>query len=275
MISRWTVLASYSGLCALFALAVWHYWRRALDPRAAAIEAVQLDTHELAMLAGGPQLAITSAAVTVRSKLVAQPGRGPRTFLASGDLGADAAELERELFDAVRRARGISAQELLRELPDCEPMRRLTARLTQAGLLQDGRVVSRLRRWRLPGAALVMVGLAVVVIVGRDGEPDAVALAAAMTAAVASLTVSLARARPTATGRGRALLEQVRETRSDLRAHPHGAELPLAVALFGCTAAWAADADFAAAWGATAQPGLWWSGGHYACGGCGGCGGCG
>lgn len=280
MIRGWTLLACYAGLCALFAFAVRRQWRRALGPRADAIDAVELDEHELAMLNGGPDLAITSAAAKLRPNLVALPGRPPRTFIASGRLDPHAPELEHELLGAVRRTHGISAPDLLRELADCEPVRRIVARLTEAGLLQDGSAVSRLRRLGVAGAALVMLGLGVVLAAIADREPNAVALAAVTTTTVAITTTWLASARARASARGRALLERSREQRAELRGSTDRAELGLAVALFGGAALWAADADFASAWGASTEPRMWWSGGGYGygddCGvGCGGCGGCG
>lgn len=270
----WILLACYAVVCTLFVLRVWHQQRRALDPGAAAIDAPQLDAYELAMLNAGPDLAITSAAVKLRRNLVVRPGRRSRTFIASGRLDPDAPQLEHQLFGAVRRAPGISAQELLHELGDCEALRQIVAKLSDAGLLQSGAVVSRLRRLRFGGAALAMVGIALTWAIS-DREPNAVAVAAVMTMAVAITTVWLARARPRASAHGRALLQRSREQHTDLRASAEQSQLALAVALFGGAAMWTADASFASAWGISKDTAAWWSGGTYGYGGCGGCGGCG
>lgn len=247
------------------------------------MQPAQIGAHELAMLAGGPRLAITTAAVAVRPKLITQPGRGPRGFIASGHVDSNATALERELLAAVRRSDGATARELECELRDCAPIRQIVADLAQAGLLRDDRVSAPVKRLRLAGGTLALVALAVVGLSGGHGAA-AVALLVAASVAVVIFAGFPVRRRPKPTRGGKQLLDEWRASRSHLRDRPGRAELALAVALFGGAALWSADAAFAAAWGASAQPGLWWSGAGGPCGACGsggacggggGCGGCG
>lgn len=246
--SSTTFMWAYVVLSALALAGVWLRRRSLLDGGAQTASPRPFDAYELAMLNGGPQLAMTIAAANLH-RAGALTGGAKRTTMEvrqRPDRDADGiGELEEELFDAVQRNPGMPARTLRDEIAQCAPIRRVAATLTADGLLLDEsrrRQLRRLALWLLPPIAL---GVAVTAIGADDGVLRAiVALALMLTAAAAWLALQ----RPRATRQGRQLLDGERNGRKTLGRVPSQAEIPAAVALYGAGALWLADPSFAAMW---------------------------
>jgi uncharacterized protein (TIGR04222 family) len=265
----------YGGLCAAAAAAIWITMKRATGKAPRSQDPTpDLGAVKVAMLNGGPQLAITTAATRLMQEDVLRPGDEERTLVVSdGTLRHDADPLERAVLDAVRETPDITTAELRRELMDSEAIGWLERELTDVGLLIDREAARRLRRLWLWGAALALLGLVRIYAGVQNDKP--VGYLAIAVAAVAAATIWLARRRHHATERGRAIVRAHRASHDALRRTPRADESVLAVALFGGAALWLAEPGFASALdvpreeinGATA--GGW--GGSYAGGGGGGC----
>ncbi len=173
-----TFLWCYGVLCALSLAGIWLRRRSLSNVRAGAARPLSCDAYELAMLNGGPQLAITIAAAElhrVGSLARGSSGRLVRVRQRPDPVADGTGELEDEVFDAVLRNPGASARTLRRELDGCAPIRRMSCTLTEAGLLlDDGRraQVNRLWVWIVP---LLVPGIARLTAVG--GGDDAVIVA--------------------------------------------------------------------------------------------------
>lgn len=278
-------LTGYAVLCVIAAAIVWWQRRQALGPRQRRSDPLpELGVHELALLAGGRQLAITSALTRLHGDRLLALRRGEGTLKVAGELEPTADAIERVIFEAVRREPGIATTALRREVEDGEPLASMSARLEQAGLLLDDEQAARVRRLWIVGALLVALGVARVAA-GLSNDA-AIGWTAAIALVVTMATASLHRHRPVATNRGRDVLRRLRAEREELRRRPGVGESALAVALFGGGALWLADPAAAAAlgvpredesgggrWGSN-RPGGCGAGGGGSCGGGGGgCGG--
>jgi uncharacterized protein (TIGR04222 family) len=273
-ISGTSFLWLYAGLCVVTVVAVWLLRRRLLSSGAGAPSAPSLDVYELALLNGGPQLAITSAAAKLHNEESLAAGPKPKTIVAdSRPSGGD--ELEHEVYSAVERTSGISSRALRRELERCATINRMQTQLIEAGMLLDDRRRAIVNSLWLAGVALLALGIARVVAGIRNDRP--VTYLVFMLLAVAWATLLFARRRTRATARGRELLDAQRGGRKTIGHAPVGAEIPLAVALFGTGVLWMADPGIASAWAVPREHA--WAGdsggsGYSATSGCGG-GGCG
>jgi len=268
-----TFLWLYAGLGVAIAVAIRLQWQRALGPRPSA-DSVDLDAYRLAMINGGPQLAITAAAARLQKDGALHAGSGTRTLAVGGELDEAADGLERAVYTAVEREPDIRTSTLRVELEDSEPIKRLTSRLTDAGLLVRPEVSAKLRRLSLLGVGLVLFGAAPSWAGTANDAP--IGYLAILVIAVAGATYWLLRQKPWATARGRGLLSRQRNKRKDLEGGGMGAEFPLAIALFGGAALWAVEPAIASAWSVPREGGSGWSsggGGTYGCGGGGGWGG--
>jgi uncharacterized protein (TIGR04222 family) len=277
-ISGPTFLWLYVGLCLITAVTVWLLRRRLLNAGTGAPGSPSLDVYELAMLNGGPQLAITTAATKLHSEGAVAPGAKPKTIVAATRPAA-AGELEHEVYSAVERTNGISGRALRRELADCATIRAMTSRLTDAGLLLDERRRALVSSLWLAGLALLALGVARVVAGVQNDRP--VLYLVIVLVAVGFATVRFAVVRTRATARGLEQLDNRRGGRRRIAHTPVGAEIPLAVALYGTGVLWAADPSIASAW-AVPREHAWaggsgssggYGGGGSSCGGGGGCGG--
>jgi uncharacterized protein (TIGR04222 family) len=266
-ISGTSFLWLYAALCVATAVAIWLLRRRLLNAGEGAAGAPVPDVYDIAMLNGGPQLAITAAAAKLHNEGALASGAKAGTIAAvARPAGAD--ELEHEVYSAVERTGGMSGRALRRQLEDCETIRRMTTRLVDDGLLLDARRRSLVNAlWLL---ALPLVGLGIArAAAGVQNDHPITYLAIALVA-IAACTVRFAVVRTRATARGRQLLDGQRGGRKSPVHAPVGAELPLAVALYGSGVLWAADPGIASAWSVPREHA--WAGGGSG-GGCGGGGG--
>jgi len=280
-------LAGYGALCVAVAAAVGWQWRQAIGRRERSSDPLpELGVYELALIGGGPQLAITSALTRLcRDKLLRIRQR-EGTLKVAGAIEPTAEPVEGAVFEAVRRQPGISTFALREEIRHSDVLASMSERLTQAGLLLDDAQAARLRRLWIAGAALAALGIAR--IVAGLSNDAAIGWTAAMVLLVAVATIWLVRQQPLATNRGRDVLRRLRSERDDLRRHPAASESVLTVALFGGGALWLADPATASALGVPREEesagwsGSWSGGGASSCasggssdsgGGGGGCGG--
>jgi uncharacterized protein (TIGR04222 family) len=257
-----TFLWCYGVLCALILAGVWLRRRSLLTVGDGAARPSGCDAYELAMLNGGPQLAITIAAAElhrVGSLACASSGKLVKVRQRPDRVSHGTGELEDEVFDAVLRNSGVSARALRKELDGCAPIRRIASTLTAAGLLLDDRrraQVNRLWVWTLP---LLVPGIARLTAVGGDdGAGTPLTL---MLLGLATVAAWLATQRPRATARGRRLLQTARAGRRTHGRMPGGSEVPAAVALYGAGVLWVADPGIAFAWDVPRERGTTWTGG--------------
>src|SRR4051795_2310900 len=92
----------YGALCAVAAAAAAFVRRRALGPSAGSKDPTpDLGVYKVAMLNGGPQLAITTAATKLHRDGVLCEGDEPRTHVVEAALAGQADPLERAVYEAV------------------------------------------------------------------------------------------------------------------------------------------------------------------------------
>ena len=231
----------YGALGAALAVAVLMARRRALGSAPRGMDQTpDLGIYEIAMLNGGAQLAITTAAVKLHRDAVLRAGSSPRTHYVQGELPAQADRLERAVFDAVSAKAGISTDELRTELADSEPIGWMTTTLTAAGLLVEPGDAQRLRGLWPWAAGLALLGVARIVAAALD-EAAGLGYLTIAVVAVFCATVWIARRPTRATARGQALVSAERERHADVRRTPRASESVMAAALFGGGALWLAD----------------------------------
>ena len=245
---------------------------------------VDLDHVELALVNGGPRLAVITALTALQraeAVHVREVHGTEDAFVASGQLPDGASELERELLEIGRQTPPVPACDLLRRATDSPSLRRTETRLVAAGLLRDEDGVRRLRGLVAASVLAALVALALLVVVLRTASAFVLLGAGVVGAAAAVWWLHVCGRRTTS--KGRAAIKRARTGRADeLRGTPP-MNLALAVALFGTAALWAADPLMALALGETHDEELavaghvdaFLAGFDSACGGCGGCGGCG
>ena len=270
-ISGPTFLWCYAAAFLATACAVWLRRKSLLNAQEGRAPSGALDPYELAMLNGGTQLAITIATANLH-RLSAFVASSSKKLRAAGRPKAALTELEHEVYDAVERTPGITAPKLERELADGMAVQRLEADLTRSGLLLDDATrakVNALWLWLVPVLALGIVRI----VAGVQNEA-AVGYLVIMDIAIAIVTLMLALSRPRATARGREVLERERAGRKRLGHTPSTAEIPMAVALFGAGALWAADPALASTLAVARERSAWTGGsGSGGCGAASSCGG--
>lgn len=269
-----TFLALYAALCVAAVVAIWR-WRAAADGPAPTGAEPELGVHELAMLGGGPQLAITSAATQLMRDGVL--GRGPSdgTLDVAGELAPDADPLERAVFEAVAREPGLSVTAMRADVLRSDALAAMQAELVEARLLLSP-AAARWFGWRwIVGAALCALGGARLWAGSEHEEPIGFLLVIVIV--VLSLTRSMFRERPVATRHGEAILYRWRTDCGDPERHAVSGDRTLTAALFGGGALWLAEPAIASALELPVEPAGGGSsgGGGGGWGGCGGCGGCG
>jgi uncharacterized protein (TIGR04222 family) len=256
-------LWGYGAVCLGAALGVWQQWRSALGPKERGNDPrPDLGPYKLAMLSGGPWLAITAAAAKLHRDTLEVNGKP--------EPGVD--KLERAVFDTVRYEPGITAAMMRAELEDSEPVRWMRYDLVNAGLMLDESRAARLRRLWIVGGAVALLGIARIVAGALDHA--AVGYLVVMVLVVVYATFRLAVKQPLATRRGREIVKRERQEHDDLRHHPVAAESVMTAALFGGGALWLADPAIASSLGVAREQDRSWTGGgggSYGCAG-GGCG---
>jgi uncharacterized protein (TIGR04222 family) len=262
---------------------VWLGRRRLLEaPRRSHPQSAGLGPYELAVLNGGPTLAVTAAASRLRSAAALEPGEWRHTLQVSGSLSANADPLEREVFEAVHREPGIAIRQLRAAVVAGPAAAALTRRLTAEGLLLDPRR-ARLLRW-IWLSLLPLLGFGIARLVAGTENNKPIGYLAVMLCWLLIAIGLFATRHPRATNDGVAALEAQRSTRATWRLAPADIPSSLAVALFGGAALWLIDPAFAAAWSVPRERAAAYISnyaGGYGYGGCGGggggggCGGCG
>lgn len=276
-------LWAYGTACAVAAIWAWQRWHTAVAaPRAGRDEGEPLGLYDLAMLGGGPQLAITSAATQMHRDGVLEVATGNGALRVAGKLDPTADPLERAILAVVAQAPRMTADAMRAQVETGDAIRAMSDDLTRAGLLVDASQAARLRSLRLLFAGLAVVGIARIAAGLLAGEP--IGWLAVMVLGVLCAAIALLR-RPHATHRGREIVRRWRAERQTLRERPAAGDAALAAALFGGAALWLAEPAFASAIGVprdegetdTGRRGCSAAGGCSSCGGgCGGgCGGCG
>jgi uncharacterized protein (TIGR04222 family) len=264
----------YGGLCAAAAGAIWHVRRRVLGaPQRSNDPTPDIGLYKMALLNGGPQLAITTAATKLHQEGVLAEGDEPRTHVVAGPLNPGADPLERAVFDSVRPEPGISTELLRGELADSDPIRWMTTELRDAGLLLDEDAARRLRWLWVWGALIALLGAARIVA-GLEHDA-AIGYLTIMVVAVVAATIWLIRRRTTMTARGHDIVRARREDREDLRRVPLATESAMAVALFGGGALWLADPGLASTLDVPREDIAGWQRRDDACSAGGSCGACG
>ena len=261
-------LIGYGLLCVAVAAAVGWQWRQAIGRGERSSDPLpELGVYELALIGGGPQLAITSALTRLLRDKLLRIRQREGTLKVVGTLEPTAEPVERAVFEAVRREPGISTVALRKEIAGGYVLATMSQRLTQAGLLLDDEQAARMRRLWIAGALLAALGIAG--IVAGLSNDAAIGWTAAIALLVAGATFWLFRQRPLATNRGRDVVRRLRAERDDLRRHPVADESALTVALFGGGALWLADPATASALGVPREE----ESAGWSCRGSGGCGG--
>jgi uncharacterized protein (TIGR04222 family) len=266
----------YGSLGVVWALALWAWRRHLLSPARAAPPTRKLETYELAILNGGPELAVMAAAAKLRAAHVLEPGDQRHTLQVKGRPKRGADRLEYEVFAAVLRQPGIAIRQLRREISAGPEVMALRRRLVEERLLLDARSTRLLRTlwiWVLP---LLGLGIARIDAGVNNHKPtgDLLALVFVVLAYAGWLGIS----RQRGTTAGAAELSDERRHAQNWRAAPARASSSRVVALFGGSALWAIDPAFASACSAPRERAAGWVGtytgmGYGGFGGGGGCGG--
>jgi uncharacterized protein (TIGR04222 family) len=244
-ISSALFLEVYAGLCLVAAIAAAMARRDPPGDRVGRNDPLpELGPYKLAMLSGGPQLAITAAAAKLHDDGLLRHGADDSTLEVSGALPAGADRLERAVFETVRHEPGITARALRAEVAGGEDVRWLSEDLTRAGLLDEARSRPLVWVWLAGGLLLVLGGARIAAGLANDA---AVGGLVGIVAVVAWGTVRLGARRMPATKRGREILKRHRSARSELRRSPASGETAMAAALFGGGALWLAEPAFASA----------------------------
>ncbi|MGH2943614.1 MAG: TIGR04222 domain-containing membrane protein, partial [Solirubrobacteraceae bacterium] len=220
----------YGTLLAVLWVAIGVSRWRALDSRAPAGDPRGLNLYEIALINGGRQLAITTAAATLHRAGVLASGFVGSTRLGEAELDPAAHPLERELMEVVRRDPECSTEALRRELADGDALTTMTERLTREGLLADGGRLAWFRWLWIPTALLLALGAVRALDGIGDGAPVGYLL---LLMAATAAPLSLGMSQRWATTRGRELVASECESRRVLWRTPTAAESATAAALVG------------------------------------------
>jgi len=230
------------------AIAIADGWRRALGPRDDGQSPPEMAIYDLAILTGGAQLAIKSAAAELHRDGLLDAGTESRTLTVAGELDPAADPLEHAVFETVSAQPGIATGQLREQLAESEVVRSMTTELTDAGLLIDEALRSRLllRLWIVGG---MIVALGAVWILAALGEGTIEGSPIVLVIALAGAILWLTWRAPRATTRGRAELARWRSAHDSLRRQAHPGQAGLGTALFGGAALWLAAPEIAVAFG--------------------------
>jgi uncharacterized protein (TIGR04222 family) len=243
-------LLMYGALCLACFAAVW-LRRQELTRSGPLTERHRLDECELAMLNGGPGLAVTVAAAALVRTGAVSPGSSGRLEIQHRPK-SHANQIERDLFETLEREPSISIRKLKRKLGRGQAVRQAQDRLVSDRLIIDpqrARLLAQLWQFGLP---LLAIGIARLIAGVANHKP--IGDLTVLVCLVAGVTFMFARDRPHATSAGDSVLDgqriKYRKWQSAGNVHPD-----VAIALFGMPALWALDPALAAAWRAS-RPGV-------------------
>jgi uncharacterized protein (TIGR04222 family) len=238
-----TFLWLYGGLCVVWGVAlVW--WRSNILGRDSRSKWRPAD-YELALLSGGPELAVTAAAARLRADGALEPGDRRHTLRANLDAPARQDTLEREVLAAATGSPHITFRRLRAEVARGPAVNGMAAHLIKEGLLLSAAQRAQLR-W-LWASSLPLLALGVARLVAGVNNHKPVTYLVFIILAVFAFPLIVGGRRRWTTNRGERLLELRRLSQRGWRAKPEQITPALAVALFGGGALWALDPAFAAA----------------------------
>ena len=269
-----TFLWLYGGLCVLWGVGVMA-WRSRILGRGGKSKWRPAD-YELALLSGGPQLAVTAAAARLRADEALEPGDRRHTLRTNRQAPERQDKLEREVLAAAARSPHTTFRRLRAEVARGPAIRGMSAHLVKEGLLLSSARRTQLRWLWTSMVPLLALGVARL-IAGLNHHKPVTYLLFIILALVAFPLILGGRRRWT-TAAGEELVESRRLSQRNWRANPGQITPALAVALFGGGALWALDPAFAAAMAMPRGSVAGWasgSGGYYGGGGGCGSGGCG
>lgn len=202
-----------------------------------------LGTYDLALLAGGRQRAITSAATQLLEDglLTSDPDSG--LLATAGELDDSADALERAVFQAVRRAAPMAPDAMREEVAAGAELAALEAELEREGLLLDEGRRARLRWLWVPAALVVALGAVRLLTVADDAPVGLLMIVALAAFGVASWGGTVRHRRLTA--RGHALVGHWRDGCAQLAHEPGAGQGGLVAALFGGAGLWLAAPQIA------------------------------
>src|SRR5204863_2953963 len=186
-ISGPTFLWLYAAAFLVTACGVWLRRKGLLNAQDARAPIGTPDVYELAMLNGGPQLAITIAMAKLHRLGALVAGSGKKLRTAGRPKSEDITDLDHEVYDSVERSPGITARKLERELAGGPAVQALAAKLTDAGLLLDDATRAKVNwtwSWFLP---VIVLGAARVVAGIQNERPVAFIVIAACAVAVVTI----------------------------------------------------------------------------------------
>ncbi len=258
-------LLLYGVLCGLAAPVAWVRWRSLLGtPHRTSDPTPPFSAYKVAMLTGGPGLAVVAAATKLHFERTLVAGPTPHSLCVGGDLPPAADQLDRDVYEAVRRDPGITTASLRRELAGSPRLTALSDELERAFLIPARRRVAVLRRELAVLGGLVALAGIVPIAAGAASRPDQLVPLAAGVICVVLATARVIRRIPRTTGYGQDLLRRLRTQRVDRALTPHPGESVMLVALFGTGALWIADPGGAAALGVRRELAGTRGGSHYA-----------
>ena len=238
-----TFLALYAVLALTTLIVIWLVRRALIDTGDGGRGTPALDAYELAMLNGGPDLAITTAAAKLHGD-GALASNERHTILAVA-RPADANDLEHEVYSAVERTAAYPSEQLRRRLRTARACGVIAARLTDAGLLLDDR---RRRSSMRVGAGAAGARARRRADHRRLAERQAESGSSSSRRRRRRLGTLMPGGAEWATARGDATCSAAARRAHGARGRAAGAELPLAVALFGAGVLWLAAPELASAW---------------------------
>jgi uncharacterized protein (TIGR04222 family) len=265
----------YAGLSAALSAAIACAWWLARGAAGDSTDTTtrELDMFELALLNGGPELAVTTAATKMLHDGVLRRDVDG-SLVTALQPGIGACRIEREVFDAVGRRQAIHMDDVQDEMAGNDAIRSLRNSLVEEGLMLKRSRAAWLHSAWLLGAGLAALGVARLSVGASDDK--SVGLLIAAVGAVVLATFWLAQQRPNATARGRRIVNRWRE---DLPGLPQAGQSAFTAALFGAAALWLIDPEIATALGVPRESATGWDwgwlsgrgdGGGCGSGGCGG-----